>query len=61
MIGKRKSEFIKSNDLELTSSFDDSDVSRLHVELSPLISNKELKTPEDEFSVADEHETSLII
>jgi len=26
LIGKRKSEFIKSNDLELTSSFDDSDV-----------------------------------
>jgi len=38
-----------------TFSFDDSDVSRLHVELSPLISNKELKTPEDEFRPEDAH------
>ena len=38
-----------------TFSFDYRDVSRLHVELSPLIFNKELKTPEDKFTPKDAH------
>jgi len=36
-----------------TFSFDDRDVSRLHVVLSPLISNMELKTPKDKFRNVD--------
>ena len=36
-----------------TFSFENRDVSRLHVVLSPLISNEELKTPKDKFSNVD--------